>query len=516
MVQHNNIIVCKRLVAFNSASSVAARFINLMVLLWMYQYLLKRVSAEEFAVYPVVTAIMVFAPLFFSFFSGGVSRYVIDAYAKGDFEEVSRTVSSILPMLVGSAAVFLAAGLLFSFNIEKVLNIAPQMVGDARIMMSLLIAGFALQMVCLPFGIGYQVRQRYVELNLLGILSNMLRIVLLLIFLLGIGPGVIWVVVATFISKTAHLAVLVTRSRRLVPELRFEWRLFEMGKARELMSFGVWTTLGQLGTVMYTNAATLVLNLYGSAVDVTSYHIGATFYRQLHSTIGMAALPLQPAITAMNALADRRRLAATVLRGGRYALWVSMIVAAPLALYADTFIGLYLGPKYSTAAMVIVLFMLIFPFREPTRLLPMTAMAMAQMRVFFLPAFLFQLFGLGLMLYFAARQDMGAVGVTLALTIITVASQLLYFWRLCLRLIGTAFPTFARDVLLRGLAPALAGLLVWGALKFTAPPEDWFRLGLYGALGALVYVAVLLGACLDDGERRDLLAGLARLGLASR
>jgi O-antigen/teichoic acid export membrane protein len=193
-----------------------------------------------------------------------------------------------------------------------------------------------------------------------------------------------------------------------------------------------------------------------------------------------------------------------------------MIVATPLALYADTFIGLYLGPKYSTAAMVIVLFMLIFPFSQPTRLLAMTAMAMAQVRVFFLPAFLFQLFGLGLMLYFTARQDMGAVGVTLALTIITVASQLLYFWRLYLRLIGTTFPTFARDVLLRGLAPALAGLLVWGALKFAAPPEDWFRLGLYGALGALVYVAVLLGACLDDGERRGLRAGLARLGLAGR
>ena len=130
---------------------------------------------------------------------------------------------------------------------------------------------------------------------------------------------------------------------------------------------------------MYTNAATLVLNIHGSAVDVTSYHIGATFFRQINSTINLAAQPLQPAITAMNALEDRRRLASTVLRGGRYALWVSMILASPLTLYADVFIDLYLGDKYSIASMIIVLFMITFPFTQPTSLLAMTAMATRSM-----------------------------------------------------------------------------------------------------------------------------------------
>jgi O-antigen/teichoic acid export membrane protein len=484
----------------------------------MYQYLLKRIPAEEFAVYPVVIAMMVFAPLFFAFFSGGVSRYVIDAYAKGNFEDVSRIVSSILPMLAGAAVVFFAAGLLFTFNIEKVLNIVPQVVGDARIMMGLLIISFALQMVFLPFRIGYEVRQRYVELNLLGVLRDLLRIGLLLVFLLGIGPGVIWVVVATFISEIAHLAVTVTRSRRMTPELRFVPRLFDMARARELMSFGMWTALGQLGSAMYTNAATLVLNLHGSAVDVTSFHIGATFSHQLRNTVGLAVLPLQPVITAMNALGDQRRLAATVLRGGRYALWASMIVATPLALFADNFIALYLGPEYSTASLVIVLFMIIVPFGQPTVLLPMTAMAMGRVRAFFLPAFLFQLFGLVLMLYFAAWQDMGAIGVTLAITIITVASQLFYYWSLCLKLTRTTFQTFAREVLARGLAPALAGLTTWGGLKLLAPPQNWGALGFYGIVGGSVYVAVLLAFCLNDRDRHDLnlLVGKIRKWISAR
>lgn len=450
MTEHLNIIVSKRLVAINSASSVAARILNITVLLWMYQYLLNRIPAEEFAVYPVVTAAMVFAPLFFSFFTSSISRYVIDAYARGDFEEVSRIVSSILPILASAAVVFLLAGSVFALNIDHILNIVPRMVDDAQIMMSLLIASFVLQMVFLPFVTGYQVRQRYVELNLLRVFRDLARIALLTFFILEFGPAVIWVVVATVIAEIFHLYVTVVRSRRMVPELRFERNLFVFHKARVLMSFGMWTTLGRLGGTMYTNGATIMLNLYGGAVDVTSYHIGSTFFRQLQGAVGIAAQPVAPTLTAMNALEDRQRLSRTVLRGGRYALWVSMLIAAPLALYAETFIDLYVGDEYAVAATVILLFMVIFPFDQATALLGLTAMATAQVRAFFLPAFLFQFLGLVLMIVLVADQGFGAVGATGALTVITIGSQLVYFWGLSLRLANVGFAIFVRKVLIPG------------------------------------------------------------------
>ena len=101
MAEKQTIVISKRLIAVNSASSVLARILNITVLVWMYQYLLKNIPAEEFAVYPVVTAIMVFAPLFFAFLTSGVSRHIVDAYARDDLEDVRRiTAASSLPLLV--------------------------------------------------------------------------------------------------------------------------------------------------------------------------------------------------------------------------------------------------------------------------------------------------------------------------------------------------------------------------------------------------------------------------------
>lgn len=514
MADHRNIVVSKRLVAINSASSVAARLVNMTVLLWMYQYLLKRVSPEEFAVLPVVSALMVFAPLFFSFFTGGISRYVVEAYAKGDRDRVTAIVSSIFPLLAAMALAFLILGLLFAVNIEKVLNITPTMVTSARVMMALLIVNFCIQMLVIPFATGFHVRQRYVELNLLGIARDLVRIALLLVFLLGIGPEVVWVVLSTMLAETLYSAVMVWRSHALVPELRLRLRLYEWNQARRLINFGLWTTISRLGAIMSTNAATILLNLYGSAIDVTSYHLGATFYRQLDSTVGLAIQPLQPVLTAMHALEDRQRLRATVFRGGRYALWVTLLVAVPLMIYAGNFINIYLGPTYSPATLVIVFFMVLFPVAQPTTLLSMTAIAKAELRVFVLPSFLFQLGGLVLMLLSLTQTDMGAQGVALALVFTTVVAQFSYYWPLCLKMTEARFSDFRDQVLLPGFLPAAAGALVWGGLRLLHAPESWLTLIAFGLAGAVAYAIALFGFSLNPGERADLRKIMARVSRA--
>jgi O-antigen/teichoic acid export membrane protein len=83
----------------------------------MYQYLLKRIDTEEFAIYALVMGIMIFAPLFSSFFTTGISRYVVDAFARGDENRVIQIISSVFPILIGWGVVFIAGGFILAWNI---------------------------------------------------------------------------------------------------------------------------------------------------------------------------------------------------------------------------------------------------------------------------------------------------------------------------------------------------------------------------------------------------------------
>jgi O-antigen/teichoic acid export membrane protein len=511
MASPEGISISERLVIVNSAGFVLTRIINLSVIVWVYQFLLSKIPTDEFAVYPVVAAIMVMAPLFFTSFTGGITRNALDAYAKGDGLAVTRIVSSILPLIGLMTAIFLPLGWLFAINIDHVLNIPVHMVGQASLMMALLVLAFAVQMMLVPFQIGFHIHQKFVEMNMIMLGREVFRLLLLLGLMYGLGAQVMWVVIASFLADTSCAIVLAIRSRALVPELRFRRDLVDRTEARALMSFGLWTSLGQLGNVMYTHAATIVLNLYGTPQDVTVYFIGATIFRQLQGLIQVAIQPLLPAITAMQATHDIDRLRRTMLRGGRYGLWVALLPGAALMVYADEFVRLYAGEAYIGAAVVIVLFMAILPFDRATTLLPTVCIAMAKVREFFLPAFLFQLAGLVLMVVCAGPMGLGAVGVTLALAAITIVSQLGYFWGLALRLGSTPLPVFLRSTIWLGWLPGLVGLGVWFCVQQVWEITTWWRLAASVAIGTVFYVATLLIFCVEPAERLKLRKRLSRL-----
>lgn len=498
---HKHVVVSRQLVMVNAASSVLARLLNVFALIWVYQYLLARIPADEFAIYPTVMAVMVFAPFFFSFFTGGVSRYIISAYALDDKTRVEEIVSSIVPLLVLISLLFCALGALLAIFVDVVLVVPPQMVGDMQIMVALLVGSFAIQMALLPFGVGFHVRQRFVELNILWLARDTLRIVLVFALLTLDSPAVIWLVVSTVIADLMHLTAVTLRSRALTPELKFRIRAFRWPVARTLVSFGIWTTLGRLAAMLYINAGVLVLNRFGTAQDVTLFYLAASLFQQIQGMISFARQPLQPSLVAMHALADRERLRRAAVRGATYGLWAALIVACPLAIFASQFVTLVMGPSFADGAVVIVLLMAVFVFNQPAGLLPMIAVATGQVRTFNVAAFISTALGFLAMVVVAGPLGLGAAGTAGAILAVSAAAQLVYFWPLNFRLTGMTRTVFVREVLCRGLAPAFAGSLVWLIAATTMDATGWVSLAVAVATGGVVYGATLL-ACLDGGDRK--------------
>src|SRR2546426_12080577 len=98
-----------RLYLTNAASSVTTRLLQLTVLVWVNQHLLKRIEPEENSLFPVMISLMYFADIFKNIITGGLGRYIVQADSRGDQSGGTRVVSSIFPGV-------LAAGFLFSIR----------------------------------------------------------------------------------------------------------------------------------------------------------------------------------------------------------------------------------------------------------------------------------------------------------------------------------------------------------------------------------------------------------------
>ncbi len=505
----SEIEISKRLVLVNSISSVVARVLNVGVLVWLQQYLLDRISADEYSIYPVVMSIMVFVPLATSILTSGISRYAVEAKATGDTQRVTTIVSTMAPLLCAASIIILIVGSLFVWKIDEILTIADDRVDDARIMLGLLVVSTAIRLPLVPFSAGFFIRQKMVLANMIRVGAEFARIGILFWLLFGVSTRVIWVVVAAVISDSIRGLIMMRISHRLVPELRFSAASIRWNMARELVSFGAWRFVSQLADRLRSSADVIILNKLASPIDVTSYHIGSLPRKQLGDAIGQASMAILPPMTAMHAQGKSTDLKSVYIRGGRIALWISLIVALPAMVFHQEIIHLYLHGKYQGAGVVMVLLLAAFPIGYGHIMLPRLVTATAEIKPFAKRTVAAQIVNVLLTLCLVGYFKLGAMGSALSTLIVSAVLTPILIWPLGFKMANLRFSEWRKLTLWPGLSPALAGLLTWSGIRMWYTPETWLSLGLACVAGMIPYTLVLLIVAMRKDDRADLSRAVA-------
>lgn len=503
--------VRKQTVLVNSLSGLAARLINLGLLVWLQRFLLSRISPEEYSIYPVVMSVMVFVVMVRSLLTGGTARFITEAYARGDADGVTRIASTMFPVYLASGLVILAAGLVFSWKIDAVLNIAAEYLPQARLMMAILFLSFFVQLAFSPFRTGFFVRQRFVLLNLIEVGTSLLRLALLLALLFAVSVRVLWVVAATEAANLIGVTVQQLVSRRLVPALRFSLRAMRLSVARSLVSFGGWVFIGQLANRIRTSADPIILNKLAAPLDVTTFYLGSLPQKQIDDGLVLITQPILPALTGMHALAQRRRLGQVFLRYNRVLAWMVLMVTVPLMVYSREVIELYVGRRYLAAATVMVLLLAGSASGLAASMLFKLAQATARMREFSWRYLAMQLANLALTFYLVGVLRMGAVGSALATFLAYLAGRPLLEFPLALRMAGVDARTWLRRTVIPAYGPGLPAAAVWAVLRLLHAPGSWLELAGHVLIGWAAYGAALFLLFLQEEDRRDLRALRARL-----
>jgi len=496
--------ISKRLILINSASSIVARVLNIVVLVWLYQHLLRRITPEEYALYPVLMGVMEFAPVLTAILTGGLGRYIVEAYANGDERRVTQITSTMFPLLLLAAVPVLIGGGLFTWNVAHILKVAPERVWDARVMMGLMVLSLGVRLPLAPFTVGLYVRQRFVLNNMLAVCAQLLRIALLFTLLFGVSTRVLWLVVATVSANSCQLIATFVFSRRLVPALKFRLSEVRWPVVREVTAFGVWNYVARIGKLIYEAGDVIILNKLGTALDVSSFHIGSLIQRHVLDATDVVSAPLLPALTALYAKGDKTRFRAAFLRGGKYALWLVMPIALPAAVFRNELVTLYVGDRYRAAATVIAMLTLSLLTTISTVLTGMLAHAAAQMRAYASCSIALQILNVGLTLYLVGRMHWGAVGAALSTLVVLGIGTPLLMWPLGLRLADVSFDDWYRQALRPGALPGILSLPLWIAAQYVLHPTTWTVLAASSAIGLIAYIGIVAAFFLTTPERQIL------------
>ncbi|MGE5294779.1 MAG: hypothetical protein ACM3VT_08110, partial [Solirubrobacterales bacterium] len=181
---------------------------------------------------------------------------------------------------------------------------------------------------------------------------------------------------------------------------------------------------------------------------------------------------------------------------------------------ATPLMELYMGHSYNDAyveAAIVLVFTLACSFLSSGNWMTWAmANAKAQMRPVGICVCLTQLASVALILAVMRWFHLGAPGAALASFIVSSLSAVFLLLPLGLRLAEVSLGTWIERTFVPGIAPASIAAVAWVTLDLWARPDSWFELGWLVAIGGLVYVAVLLGFCLEPRDKQDLAVVLAK------
>jgi O-antigen/teichoic acid export membrane protein len=493
----------KRRLITNSASGLAERLVNLFVQVWLYQYLIKRISPEEYSLYPLVSALLVFVPPLTVILSAGLSRDTVEAHARHDDRRVTELTSTMFPVLFAAAVGLALFGLIATKYLDSILKIAPADLSEARVMVLLLFGSLVLRVILTPFGIGLFVREKFLILNVLTMLSTVLRVALLFILLLGAGPRVLWVVVATIAPDVLYVLVTTVLSIRELPAQKFRFDHIRWSLLPGLMSFGLWNMIGSIGVMIRKSSDVLVLNRFATAVDVDTFQLACLPDNQIDSVLDKMNQPATPFMVALHTTGGVEGLQDFCVRGGRYATWAALFVATPLIAFRQQVWSLYLGDKihvYSAVPIVMVLLLGRYWIEAPFYIVGMAAYAMRRMRGLSILVIAASTFNVGITIYFVHVRHLGALGSALGTLVCVSIWTPLIIGRFCLTLLKLDISTWIKGSFLKGTIPSAVALLVGEAWNRWVRPITLPQLLLAVAVTSLFYLVTLLLFCLDQDE----------------
>lgn len=498
----------RRRAPWNAISNAAGLLINIALSVFITARLVHGLGAVGYGIWGLVGHVAANMNLLDFGMSVTLTRFLAHHHALDERRSVSEVLSTGFVFSLVPAVLALLAGGVVAWWCPAWFRLPAAYVFPARAAILLTSATVAIAFPGAIFNCALPALSRYDLHNLRNIAWSVLR-VLLLVWVLDHGYGLIAVAAVCLVAQVAAMVLGGILSFRLLPWARLGWRYCRRAVMGSLFQFSVWAFVLSVASRMIFTLDNVVVAAVRGPVAVAFYSIGSSIADQLRGGMFTVAMLFAPLAAQTHAVEGREGLAALLLRGNR--LTVLLVLPGILLLIGTgaPLLRFWLGPDYAarTTPVLVLLCLCVGCY----------ALAVSCTQVLYgmnrhrLAAWI----SLGeaianLSLSVILGRRLGGVGVAWGTLLPALVSELFLIPITTCRLLGLAPARFYREVLWRPLLAAapLGAWLAW--VRSRNLVQGWWSLAFWLLPGLAVYFACAWVVALRAEERRQVLGWVAR------
>lgn len=266
----------KKRLTINFFAQVFSFVVGFIISFFLTPFIINKLGTDAFGYIGLANNFVSYTTLITIAINSMASRFITISFHKGDIHKADRYFSSVY-----YSNLFLS-GVLFLFSIFIVLllpyiiKIPAELKLDVRILFGLTLLNSIIALISNVYTVATFVKNRLDLASIRNIVANILRVIVIVIPFLFLSPhlwyyGLSAIVATTFIAITNRML-----TKKLLPELSINKKLFERQLVKELISSGSWNLLSSLGNILSTGLDLLLANVLIGAVAMGTLSISNT------------------------------------------------------------------------------------------------------------------------------------------------------------------------------------------------------------------------------------------------
>jgi O-antigen/teichoic acid export membrane protein len=337
----------------NIIASFAATFIPLVAGFFITPFIIHRLGDSVYGIWVLSLSLVGFSCMLDLGLSLTVYKRIAEYLVNNQREKIISTSSVVffLYCIIGFVImiIFVITGLFF---VNSVFNIPADLENDARTAIILLGVGTG---ICFPlqlFNGTLQALQGYGFRAVVITTLTVLRVISIF-FLLANGYGLIFLILTDTAVQLIQCILSYFYTLNKIPYLTIRLSKINRSEIRPLFNFSFQAFILQLSVLVILSCDQIVIGIFLPVAAVTTYIVGLSIYNLIRSFVVTMHTGIIPMASELHAVKNENALKELFLRGSKYLLILSFLLAIPAIVFADVFIGWWMGNGYGESALVL-------------------------------------------------------------------------------------------------------------------------------------------------------------------
>lgn len=337
----------KKKLAINMIAQIIAFSVNLAIGFLLTPFIVEHIGKEAYGFVGLAFNFVAYAQLVTVALNSMAARYVTISIHQNDIIAANKYFSSVF-----FANLFISFILTLIFSVvivylNSLINIPEKLNTDVKLLFSFTFFNFIISIVTSIYGLATFVKNRLDLSAVRSIISNILKVVTLLICFAFFTPNVWYIGFASVVTTLYLFIANVRLTNDLIPNIRIKKEHIDIVKIIELLRSGIWNTISKLSAILSVGLDLLIANLFINPAAMGILSLAKIIPTLILSVFAMLASVYAPNLTSAFALNNYEDIKQQLLSSMRFLGFLSSIPIAILFAYGDVFFKLWVpGEDY--------------------------------------------------------------------------------------------------------------------------------------------------------------------------